>query len=458
MTMSLVGNVVVVGSCLIPVFDSTKSPPTLIVGGLQLRLRHGLPNPPHGLENLKPSDMDLNEHIPAASVCIRLLPATQDHVSAPPYESGYYRSSDCQPTDTDRRLFRHYIHKEDYKSSTVSDTIKRAQESAGKTVSTDDDELQKYMEETLDWRVQTKKTKAPPPDIDYVHFIHYDIKAGFKAVVLGVFGLPEQLEGHYCHVYCHVLPGKDIEDQPSTPEGHGNDQRFITRNADFLSYQRAPQWLDDPVSLHPYYDEQSILFVQVFGFQPKYLPGNGSSPGKVTTRDGQDVSFDFNEPLAWTFTQIFNNGSAMSGLHWLPLLAGHPDPLLLTSLSESAPAAQVLIRNKSYLKPLDGASIEVKLWDGHLDPLDMREIRLEGMIEAMGNTAKCTRGQIQKFNKTLDEFYLENMDEADKKNGTIGEKFDEERDLFEQEANKVFFKAMDAALDEACYPLLPPEP
>lgn len=34
------------------------------------------------------------------------------------------------------------------------------------------------------------------------------------------------------------------------------------------------------------------------------------------------------------------------------------------------------------------------------------------------------------------------MDEVDKKDGPIGERFDKEREYFESEANKAFFKAM----------------
>lgn len=54
----------------------------------------------------------------------------------------------------------------------------------------------------------------------------------------------------------------------------------------------------------------------------------------------------------------------------------------------------------------DAASIEIKLLDGHLDSLDMRETRLEDLIYAVGDTEKYTRGQLETYTKTMDEVRL----------------------------------------------------
>ncbi|XP_071535400.1 uncharacterized protein [Panulirus ornatus] len=446
-------HVAVVGACLIQVFDNSRSPPTLCVGGVQRRLRHGLPDPPAGLENMVSSDMDYHVPLPGVSICVRLLPASQEYVEAPPYESGYYRSEECCPWTSERRLFRHYICRSDYRTNTVATQLKEAQKAAGKAESTNDEEFQRYMEESLDWRAQQKRTKLPPPDIDYTHYVHYDTKLGLKAAVQGVFSLPENLEGFYCHAYCRVLPGEGAKNLPEAP-GDGRPQHFITRTPDFLSYQRSPQWLDDPETLHLQYDERSILLVQVYGFLPKYLPGSGFSPGSLTSRDGSSITLDYNKPLAWTFTQIFDQGSVIGGVHWLPLLEGQPDPDLLATLSQSAPAHQVLATKKSRVKPLDDASLELKFWDGHLEVLDIIESRAEALVKVMGKTEKYSQGQMETFSKTLDEFYLENMDGTNK-DGPDGEKFNKEREFFESEANKEFLKAMNKALKDAGLPMLP---
>lgn len=75
--MSSIREVCVVGSCLVRVFRSELKPPKLCVGGRQIRIRHGLPNPPGGLEDLVHTDMDDNLAIPGVTVCIRLLPASK---------------------------------------------------------------------------------------------------------------------------------------------------------------------------------------------------------------------------------------------------------------------------------------------------------------------------------------------------------------------------------------------
>lgn len=43
---------------------------------------------------------------------------------------------------------------------------------------------------------------------------------------------------------------------------------------------------------------------------------------------------------------------------------------------------------------------------------------------------------------TPGQYYLEHIDDEDKKDGVFAGKFDSEREAFEDEANKVFFKAM----------------
>lgn len=70
-------------------------------------------------------------------------------------------------------------------------------------------------------------------------------------MVEGFFLTTENLEGLYCHAYCRVLLGEGAKDLPLAPEeGSCRPQHFITRSPDFLSYQRSPQWLDDPEVSH----------------------------------------------------------------------------------------------------------------------------------------------------------------------------------------------------------------
>ncbi|KAK4314761.1 hypothetical protein Pmani_013962 [Petrolisthes manimaculis] len=399
--------VAVVGTCLVKVFDESHSPPTLCVGGVQRRIRHGLPNPPRGLEYMVASDMDDNDPIPSLSICYRLLPASKDQVPAPAYETRYYRSEECRPNQTERRLFRHYICQPEYKTTTVADSTREAQREAGERESTDEKDLERYMNETLDWRTVQKKSGQRVTHLDYCRFVRYDSKIGINVGVLSLLCLPRQMEGYLCHVYCRLMFCKGRDLKP-----------FSTKYPDFLSYQRSPQWLDDP---------------KVYGFEPRYRPGDGKRPGTIS---GRKVV-----PLGWTFTHLFDKGSAISGIHWVPLLEGRPDTSLLTSISTTNTPAHVLAdNNNSRLRPLELASMEVRVLDGHLDSVDVKEHRVEDMVKATGRADQYARTQLEVFTKTLDDFYLGDMSDAEKQKGIW--RTDKERDFFESQTSKTFFRAL----------------
>ncbi|KAK3881891.1 hypothetical protein Pcinc_013690 [Petrolisthes cinctipes] len=414
--------VAVVGTCLVKVFDASHSPPTLCVGGVQRRIRHGLPNPARGLENMVASDMDDNDPIPSLSICYRLLPASKDQVPAPAYETRYYRSEECRPNQTERRLFRHYICQPEYKSTTVADSTREAQREAGERESTDEKDLERYMNETLDWRTIQKKSGQPITHLDYCRFVRYDKNVGINVGVLGLLCLPRQMEGYLCHVYCRLMFYMGREPKP-----------FSTKYPDFLSYQRSPQWLDDPKTQYLDYEEGCVLVLQVYGFEPRYRPGDGKRPGTIS---GRKVV-----PLGWTFTHLFDKGSAISGIHWLPLLEGRPDTSLLTSISNTnTPAHVIADNNNSRLRPLELASLEVRVLDGHLDSVDVKEHRIEDMVKATGRADQYARTQLEVFTKTLDDFYLGDMSDAEKQKGIW--RTDKERDFFESQTSKTFFRAL----------------
>ncbi|XP_069984592.1 uncharacterized protein [Penaeus vannamei] len=449
--------VVVVGSCLVGVFNTKQNTPTLCVGGVQRRVRYGLPNPVGGLEALTATDMDGNDPVPGVSICVRLLPSSADYVPAPRYEEGYYRSDDCLPTEAERNLFYHYVYKEDYGKSLVGDHLRRMQDLAGKREDSNGPQLLKYMEDSLDQKAQQARTKEPIPNVDYTHFVHYDIRMGFRVCVLGVFGLPVYMDNRYCHVYCQILAGEEAKDLPSTPEGYGHDDRFITKKVDFLSAQRSPQWLDEPVTLHPHYDERSVLLVQLFGFSPQYHPDDGKKPGKLTDSKGEIPHLNYDHPMAWGVTQVFEKNSVISGVHWLTMFKGAPNPDVLERLSKGAPAHKVLQQalNEEYFKLHDGMSLEVKIWDGRLGATDLRDGRNEVQVNTLGKKEKYVKVHQQVHQRSIDEFVLQNMDQAHKRSGLIGERLEKERTLFEQAANSAFFKAMDEALEKAGQKRLP---
>lgn len=166
---------------------------------------------------------------------------------------------------------------------------------------------------------------------------------------------------------------------------------------------------------------------------------------------------NYDHPMAWGVTQVFEKNSVISGVHWLTMFKGAPNPDVLERLSKGAPAHKVLQQalNEEYFKLHDGMSLEVKIWDGRLGATDLRDGRNEVQVNTLGKKEKYVKVHQQVHQRSIDEFVLQNMDQAHKRSGLIGERLEKERILFEQAANSAFFKAMDEALEKAGQKQLP---
>ena len=55
------------------------------------------------------------------------------------------------------------------------------------------------------------------------------------------FGLPNT---HFVNALVHVSPGHDVQGKEVTEEGYGEEEKALTRQRDFNSYQKSPKWID----------------------------------------------------------------------------------------------------------------------------------------------------------------------------------------------------------------------
>ena len=65
------------------------------------------------------------------------------------------------------------------------------------------------------------------------------------------FGLPNTL---FVNALVNVSPGHDVQGKQATEEGYGGEEKALTRQRDFNSYQKSPKWIDPPtvsILLHP---------------------------------------------------------------------------------------------------------------------------------------------------------------------------------------------------------------
>ena len=58
------------------------------------------------------------------------------------------------------------------------------------------------------------------------------------------FGFPNT---HFVNALVHVSPGHDVQGKEVTAEGYGGEEKALTRQRDFNSYQKSPKWIDPPI-------------------------------------------------------------------------------------------------------------------------------------------------------------------------------------------------------------------
>ncbi|GFT71401.1 uncharacterized protein NPIL_555141 [Nephila pilipes] len=114
-------NVCVLGSCLFgPYSNKHGKQATLRVGGHQIRVRHGIPDPDFNVEHMLASHMDDNPIIPGLTILVRVLPHSKGPVPPSEYETNCYRSDLAKPNESENKLYKHYQNSDDI-SMTVRD-------------------------------------------------------------------------------------------------------------------------------------------------------------------------------------------------------------------------------------------------------------------------------------------------------------------------------------------------
>lgn len=63
-------------------------------------------------------------------------------------------------------------------------------------------------------------------------------------MVAQAFGLPNT---HFVNALVHVSPGHDVQRKEVTEEGYGGEEKALTKQHDFNSYQKSPKWIDPPI-------------------------------------------------------------------------------------------------------------------------------------------------------------------------------------------------------------------
>lgn len=429
----------VIGSCFVPIFDKNNGY-KLNVGGHQLRLHNGVP--PQKSKYLA-TDLDNIPCVPVASMLVRLLPYQENDIPAPSYGIGYYRSETCRPTASEDRILSSYKDHMMY-PKTVRDMIQRLQQAEGQQISQTDEDLLSWLQDKLDVKKYGSNVAAGNLPLD--RCIRYRVKMGINVKIRQAHGL---LEGLYVQCFARIQPGEKVVAMPPTEDGHGGEEKFITLRLDFDSYQKAPVWTDDFTNLHPFYDENSCLLIQLYGLDIKYTCRiDHDGPGKLKNSKDQELTLGNEQILGWTVVPLFEENSVMSGTHELPIFKGQYPEGMLEDLT-NYPVGEVFRRWKwDKGSRLADASIMVDVWDGHFDwnevpvPHIYKDLMLMfGKEESFLNARKPKKAW-----KKINMFVVEGFEKKQQKTGIQSEFYPKERGFFEDVVTKKFYDLMEDAL------------
>ncbi|RUS81425.1 hypothetical protein EGW08_010809 [Elysia chlorotica] len=428
------GEVVVIGSCLMPVFSPgrKKGEGALNVGGHQLRLSSGMPKMHDSLGLIRASDLDSNPAVPGCSLLIRLLPLAQDSPTAPAYATGYYRSEKCQPSASESRIFASYRADQKTFPKTERDMVLRLQQYENAAQSgTSDADLSSWLAKKLDMKRQGVSQAAG--NLSLPRCVRYRVKVGLKAQITAAFGLPD---GLYVQCFARVSSGKQARVIPPTEEGYGKEEQFITRDLKPESHMTCPVWDDLPKEMHPFYDQHSCLLIQIIGLKVLYRPQAGHKrPGTLHKPDGTALEISDAEIIGWSAVPLFEGNSVISGTHTIPVLTRPLNEELREELTEKT-VGEVLTSNvwNSYTK-MHGASLQVKLWDAHFDFQELPEVMdHRDLLEAVGDAddygPPAQPGAAT--SETQQEKLLSMMEEKVRRQGLKGTTFRKENVFFQQ--------------------------
>ncbi|KAK7475022.1 hypothetical protein BaRGS_00033703 [Batillaria attramentaria] len=462
--------VVVIGSCLLKMFDTKKKDGALRVGGHQLRLHSGMPDVKQGINNLKHTDLDPAPAIPGCSVLVRILPHSQEAVAAPSsgYASGYYQSVECQPTKSEKRIFKSYADHMVY-PQTERDMIFRLQDSEGKRTEANkdsvffldnivldlpgggrnDDALLEWLQDRLDIKKQLSANK-PADNLSLIRCVRYRLKMGLWMKANKAFNLPDNL---YIVCVAQVSPGGQAASMSPADDGLGKNEPVVMTRLKRDGPLQAPQWEGEPQAMHPYYDDNSVLVVRLVGIPLAYRPtADNKTAGTLALADGGELKIVKEHVIGWTVVPLFDGNSVQIGTHHVPVFKGDIPDEILREMRTTAPQDVISRRTWSKTNMHMAASLALTLWDGHFDYNELPVVPTYTVLEeAAGDAQACqaVRNKSGTFTGSkVSDIVLNGLPPKVKKQGVKGSIYQKEHGFFDEVVASDLSAAVTRALSE----------
>ncbi|XP_015769135.1 PREDICTED: uncharacterized protein LOC107347559 isoform X2 [Acropora digitifera] len=438
------GELIVVGNSIVRLFNENGNEWTLNAGGHQLRLKHILPST---VAKLSEEAFHGITNVPVCSILIRLLPSSEEYIEPPGYSSGCYNSDQCQPNDSEWRIFRRFKNHRIY-PPTVREAVQDVKEGEashedGFDFTNDQAVYQWYQQRTSKHLLM----RQPATAIDLVKVVQYDQKQGLSVMVEQAFGLPGNVP--FVNVLVYVSPGSDIHQQQNTQDGFGGEEKALVQKRDFNSYQRAPKWIDPPIIFKPPISQTSALVIRLCSLDAAYTPNaDRAAPGIVTASKGNSLTVT---PFSWSVMPLFSKEYVNAGLHYLPLFEGSPSPSFLEFLSNHAVDVSMKEAVRQNIHSLQGVScVAVRLWDAHYSIEDCIPLPVhEELLSIVGKQEKYKKLTQTGSGKLISDVVLQTLTRTERKEGVTGNSFRTEKEHYEQAMNNVFNSLLDDILLES---------
>ncbi|XP_074641943.1 uncharacterized protein LOC141899489 [Tubulanus polymorphus] len=385
---------VVIGSCLLSLYDSESK---LRVGGYQLPLHPAMPDLKKGMEAIVETDLDSSTRIPAVSLCFRVLPSGAGFVSAPVYSNGYYRSEKCKPTKSEWRIFEAFTTDTDHPDDFIQMT-KKLKSKEKDDSETNANTTNAYLKRRLDQK-RHLPLLTPAHHIYISHCVKYRCRIGLKIHIKQAFGLQET---EHAYIYAEIIqkPKADaaakqlnVRTSKATIKSSPEDHRIVVSKLDPTSSMKSPKYQDEPVTIHPNFDERAYLLVKVFLVNGVYKPWRDNSlQGSVHPRKGAgQLSLDKDVAKCWAAVPLFDWEATASGEHVVPLFKGDMPATVKEQLQSQAVDYVLAHTTWTRENKFDSSGLLIQLKDCHFIenecPYDENK-RFFGLLDAVGDRTK----------------------------------------------------------------------
>lgn len=441
----LSGQLATLGNCLMSLYHEDDEKNVVVrVGGHQLSVQSGIVLTSGQGKNLSISAVASFPSVPAASVLIRILPHSMDAIPAPSYFSGYYKSEDCKPNSSEERILQSYKDQSHY-PTTVKDMIWKLQALHQIQIEEGKEEIQAWYERQM---ANSQMVKGPDKILNVLQCIWYRSKIGLWVKVKRAFQLPSEDLYVQCFGQIHSSQQKSGLIQAGETE-----EKFITLKHDYESQLKSPVWQNEDKLLHPPYDENACLVIQLIGIKVAYHPSTDhKQPGIICSPEGSDLEFSDDAVIAWTALNLFDKNAVETGCHHVPLVPGKPSVETLQRLSEES-ASSVLLQ--MIQKNKNKSSLLVSLWDGHFIQEEVPLMPLhEDLLQASKferlnrkSSIESSHGNVKgDTGKRFSDLVLENLEKKIQLKGTSSQIYKKEQEFFEKIVTDKFHHLVESLL------------